>query len=99
MAADDAALLGELRYAEALSLPPPNHSGRASGRPIRKPLYITSHVSLWHGEPGLNVPVSVARYLADQIPDVSTTFSPKNGHLTMPQDYLREILTALSGRA
>jgi pimeloyl-ACP methyl ester carboxylesterase len=68
MAADDAALPGELRYAEAFWL-------------------------------DLNVTVSVSRNQADKIPDVSTTFNPKNGHLTMPQDYLREILTTMSGRA
>jgi hypothetical protein len=76
MAADGAALLGEPQYAETFSLAL-SESFRQGIRAANQEasLYrrrwgfnlkdITSHVSLWHGELDLNVPVSVARYLAD----------------------------------
>ena len=56
---------------------------------------ITAEVHLWHGEQDLNVPVSVGRYVADAIPNCNTIFHNMEGHLTLPHNHIREILSTL----
>jgi pimeloyl-ACP methyl ester carboxylesterase len=56
---------------------------------------ISAEVYLWHGEEDLNVPVSVGRYIADSIPNCSAIFHPMEGHLTLPKNHLKEILSTL----
>ena len=40
-------------------------------------------VHLWHGELVENVPISVARYLAEELPKCMPAFMPDEGHLTI----------------
>jgi pimeloyl-ACP methyl ester carboxylesterase len=56
---------------------------------------INAEVHLWHGEQDLNVPISVAQYVAEAIPGCHAKFHPEDGHLTLAHHYLREILSAL----
>jgi pimeloyl-ACP methyl ester carboxylesterase len=43
---------------------------------------VSVSVRLWHGELDENVSVSVARYIADALPDCEATYLPNDGHLT-----------------
>jgi pimeloyl-ACP methyl ester carboxylesterase len=56
---------------------------------------ITAEVYLWHGEPDINVPVSVGRYVADAIPNCHATFFPDEGHFSIARNHIREILNVL----
>lgn len=56
---------------------------------------ISANVHLWYGEQDLNVPVSVGRYMADEIPNSTAKFYPDDGHITLPRNRLKEILSAL----
>jgi len=56
---------------------------------------ITTEVHLWHGEQGLNVPVSVGRYMADSITNCNTTFLKEEGHLTLPHNHIKVIISNL----
>jgi len=56
---------------------------------------ITAKVHLWHGEQDLNVPVSVGRFVAEAIPNCNTSFHSMEGHLTLPRNHIREILSTL----
>jgi pimeloyl-ACP methyl ester carboxylesterase len=59
---------------------------------------ITAPVHLWHGEQDANVPVSVGRHVAVAIPNCDARFYPEEGHLTLPYNRIKEILTALVAR-
>lgn len=56
---------------------------------------ITAEVYLWHGEPDINVPVSVGRYVADAIPNCHATFFPDEGHFSIARNHIREILNIM----
>jgi pimeloyl-ACP methyl ester carboxylesterase len=56
---------------------------------------ISAEVQLWHGERDLNVPLSVGRYVAGTIPNCQATFLEGEGHLTLPFNNLRAILSTL----
>jgi len=56
---------------------------------------ITSEVHLWHGEPDINVLVSVGRYVADAIPNCNATFLKDEGHFSIARNHIREILNVL----
>ena len=56
---------------------------------------ITAEVHLWHGEPDINVPVSVGRYVADAIQNCHATFFPDEGHFSIARNHIREILKVL----
>ena len=56
---------------------------------------IPGEVHLWHGEPDLNVPVSVGRYVADAIPNCHATFLKDEAHISLPYNHIREILSIL----
>jgi pimeloyl-ACP methyl ester carboxylesterase len=56
---------------------------------------ITAEVQLWHGEQDLNVPVSVAQYVAEAIPGCQARFHQGEGHLTLAHNHIREILETL----
>jgi pimeloyl-ACP methyl ester carboxylesterase len=49
-------------------------------------------VHLWHGEKDIIVPCAMGRYLAQAIPRCQTTFSPQDGHFSLPYTRMREIL-------
>ena len=51
-------------------------------------------VSIWHGDKDANVPVAMARHLAERIPHSSLTIYPGEGHLIVPKHW-DEILTTL----
>ena len=46
---------------------------------------------LWHGEQDAVIPVSIARFVADSIPNCRTRFYPNDGHLSVPYTYPEEI--------
>ena len=56
---------------------------------------ITAEVHLWHGEPDINVLVSVGRYVADAIPNCHATFFPDEGHFSIARNHIRDILNVL----
>jgi pimeloyl-ACP methyl ester carboxylesterase len=56
---------------------------------------ITAEVHLWHGELDRNVLVSVGRYVADVIPNCRATFFEEEGHMSLPLNHIREILSVL----
>lgn len=56
---------------------------------------IQTGVHLWHGAQDLNVPISVGRYVAEAIPNCEARFFESEGHLTLPRNHIREILSAL----
>ena len=56
---------------------------------------ITGEIHLWHGELDLNVPISVARYVADAIPNCHATFLKDEAHISLPHNHIREILSIL----
>ena len=56
---------------------------------------ITAKVHLWHGEQDLNVPVSVGRFVAEAIPNCDASFHSMEGHLTLPHNHIKEILSTL----
>lgn len=59
---------------------------------------ITAEVHLWHGGQDENVPVSVGHHVADAIPNCNARFYQEEGHLTLPHNRMREVLTALVSR-
>ena len=56
---------------------------------------ITAEVYLWHGEPDINVPVLVGRYVADAIPNCHAKFFPDEGHFSIARNHIREILNIM----
>lgn len=56
---------------------------------------INAEIHLWHGEQDLNVPVSVGRYVANAFPNCQASFLKNEGHLTLPYNHIREILSEL----
>ncbi len=58
-------------------------------------LDINSEVYLWHGEQDLNVPISVGRFMAEIIPNCNATFFKEEGHLTLPHNHIKDILSKL----
>lgn len=57
---------------------------------------ISMKVHLWHGESDINVPPSMARYIADTIPNCQARFVPGEGHFSLVGNYIEEILTVLT---
>lgn len=56
---------------------------------------IQADVHLWHGGQDLNVPISVGRYVAEAIPNCEARFYQTEGHLTLPCNHSKEILSTL----
>jgi pimeloyl-ACP methyl ester carboxylesterase len=56
---------------------------------------IAAPVHLWHGGQDANVPVSVARYMAEAIPNCDSRFFDEEAHLTLPRNRMWEILRTL----
>lgn len=56
---------------------------------------ITTEIHLWHGELDLNVPISVARHIADTMPNCHATFLKDEAHISLPHNHIREILSIL----
>ena len=56
---------------------------------------ISADVNLWHGGKDENVPVSVAHYAAEALPNCNARFYEGEGHLTLPYNRIQEILSAL----
>jgi pimeloyl-ACP methyl ester carboxylesterase len=56
---------------------------------------INAPVHLWHGEQDANVPVSVGRNVAEAIPNCAAQFYQEEGHLTLPHNRMREVLSTL----
>lgn len=55
-------------------------------------------VDLWHGELDENVPIPMARFVADELPSCTHHIYSSEGHLLM-FDYVQEMLSALTGSA
>ena len=50
---------------------------------------------LWHGDLDLNVPISVGRYYADNIPNCNSTFFENEGHISIFRNRADIILSTL----
>ena len=73
-----------------------NHEAALYTRPWGFDLHdVPGEVYLWHGEEDLNVPVSVGHYVAESISNCEAKFYNLEGHLTLPRNHLKEILSAL----
>ena len=59
------------------------------------PADVTAPVQLWHGGVDANVPVTVARHMAERLPDCRATFLEDEAHLTLARNHMREILAQL----
>lgn len=59
---------------------------------------ITVPVGVWHGALDRTVPVASSEYYADAVPDAQLTVHDDVGHLSLPVDYSKEILTSLTTR-
>jgi pimeloyl-ACP methyl ester carboxylesterase len=55
----------------------------------------TADVNLWHGGRDEDVPLSVSRYAADALPNCKARFYEGEGHLTLPHNRMKVILSAL----
>lgn len=73
----------------------PLHEHRLQVRPWGFDLdRITTHVQLWHGEQDRSCPVSMAEYLAAQLPSSTLRTYPGEGH-GLPDEYNEEIFSTL----
>ncbi len=52
-------------------------------------------IFIWQGELDMNVPPSMARYMAERIPNCKVTFYPQDGHISLIANHLEEMLTAM----
>jgi pimeloyl-ACP methyl ester carboxylesterase len=52
-------------------------------------------IRIWHGTDDGTVPITHARWLADQLPDAHLTELPGDGHYSVPIRYARQILAEL----
>jgi pimeloyl-ACP methyl ester carboxylesterase len=52
-------------------------------------------IFIWQGEQDVNVPPSMARYMAERIPNSRTTLYPKDGHVSLIANNLEEMLQAM----
>lgn len=80
---------------------------RRGSRGPKHELYLYSHrwgfrldrieipVFLWQGEKDANVPPSMGRYQAEQIPNCTATFLPNDSHIGCIADHVDEVLTAV----
>ncbi len=50
-----------------------------------------NNIYLWHGELDVDVPVKMARRVADSIPNCKARFFPQDGHISVPYNYAEEI--------
>lgn len=46
-----------------------------------------NNIYLWHGVLDVDVPISMARFVADAIPNCRTKFFPYDGHISVPYTY------------
>lgn len=73
----------------------PLHEHRLHVRPWGFDLSsIPVHVQLWHGEQDTFTPVSMAKYVADQLPSSTLQTYPDEGH-GLPEEYNEEIFSEL----
>jgi pimeloyl-ACP methyl ester carboxylesterase len=73
-----------------------NHEAALYKRPWGFDLQdITAEVHLWHGDQDLNVPISAGRHVAAALPNCQARFLEGEGHLSLPYNFMREILKAL----
>jgi pimeloyl-ACP methyl ester carboxylesterase len=56
---------------------------------------IAREIFLWHGERDVFVPVLMGRHQAKALPRCDATFFPDEGHLSLPLNRMREILSAM----
>ena len=56
---------------------------------------IKTQIRLWHGEKDVVVPPVMGHYLAEQLPNCRATFTPDDGHFSLPYGRIREVLESL----
>jgi pimeloyl-ACP methyl ester carboxylesterase len=59
---------------------------------------IQAAVNLWQGEEDINVPAAMGRYQARQLPNCIAKFYPGEGHISIVNHHIREILAVFVGR-
>jgi pimeloyl-ACP methyl ester carboxylesterase len=55
-----------------------------------------SNIHLWHGDQDTNVPIGMARHMAETIPGCKAQFYEGQGHYSLPLNYLDEFITILA---
>jgi pimeloyl-ACP methyl ester carboxylesterase len=55
-------------------------------------------VMVWHGARDRNVPIAMARYVAQAIRGCRATFYPDEGHYSLPLRHMTDIVRALTVR-
>ena len=104
----DRQAMTDLRLRELMMTAASEPSGRASGASSHEarictqpwgfdPTAIKPPVRIWHGDQDINVPVAMARHLAERIPGSSLTIYPGEGHLIVPKHWDEILAELLSG--
>ena len=57
---------------------------------------IQTPVLVWHGEKDQNIPVAMARFMADAVPNCEAKFYPDDGHLSLFGRNAAEIIQRLT---
>ena len=65
---------------------------RAWGFPLEE---VMAPVWLWHGEADIIVPPGMGRHQAAVLPNCRASFIPREGHFSLPFNYMREIIGAV----
>jgi pimeloyl-ACP methyl ester carboxylesterase len=59
------------------------------------PEEINFPIQIWHGEMDRNVPLIIAKRLADRIPNCRATFIPDEGHFSLWLNYIEDIMKTM----
>ena len=54
------------------------------------------NIYLWHGELDIDVPIKMARFVADAIPNCKAKFFQYDGHISVPHTYPEEIWSVMN---
>ena len=88
----------KLTFAEATrsGIAGASHDARLYSQPwVFRLENIADEVRLWHSELDRQVLPSVGHYVADAIPNCHAIFAPDEGHLLLPSNFARDILSLL----
>jgi pimeloyl-ACP methyl ester carboxylesterase len=86
-------LLGSFREGLKSSVQGPQSDARVYGEPWPFELSdIKVPVRVWHGTADLQVPVSIGRYYAAQIPGATGVFPEGEGHVSIVVNYLDAVI-------
>jgi pimeloyl-ACP methyl ester carboxylesterase len=91
-------MIAEIKEAFRNGVNGPAYEGKIYARPWGFDLKDISpdiQVYIWHGDSDVNVPISMGRKMCELIPNCQGKFYPNEGHLSVGQNHLDEILETL----